>query len=823
MDVVLSKRPREVDEGEGQAKDCFVSFMGSNSLSQIDPSPSVICYGALNDAAAQCLANTTVPEELHLTNCNGYHRFPVTFKDGTCLLGSRENESYAILDTHSTRKLAVLRELSSVKLEAITDTGNLLKRRNKSNRRQTFSVFINIFGPQDVASDAASRLSKASAFLQHPKSLEPGIIYSNPQFFRVPGMEEDMNKYVGLGDRLSSQRKATISAEIHNILCSLTRVESFQAGLPQGIQAVLKPHQEDAFSFILQRETEAVCNNLQIGLQQVARVSNATQPAFYGGIIADVMGLGKTLTMLTAILRSLPPTCNFDKGNKSEMSTKTPTRATLVVVTSAQLIESWRAEITRHFVPGYLNYIVFHGSKRTSNKNDLISPSIVITTYATVVADHEGFDVLGRMNWYRVVLDEAHWIRNPTSKQFRAVSSLTTNRRWCITGTPIQNKLEELASLASFLRLPPFSTRSSFHSNILLPLSQGGPNYARPLRAYLGAYCLRRTETHLNLPQSSEETIFLSFSPEETKLYKAILEQSRREIDELVSSAANIRRYNILFTAILKMRMLCNRGTLSPAGRTAYLLPQKPSIKCGRCSEICEDDELLLESLSFCPDCDRPLHMSSLDPHSRLSPISDCMENDMISPESTYSVEPHSTKLSSVVDNVRNHGIGAKHIVFSYWTSTLDALEQLFNTAGICHVQIDGRTSYAERSNRLNKFREDPRVTVLLMSIETGSVGLNLTAASVVHIVEPQWNPSVEEQAVARALRMGQTKEVKIFRYVMRGTVEENIIGLQKKKRKLATFTFGEDDKGAQEKLEDLKFVLNADIDMSTTTPDRAR
>ncbi|SPJ80180.1 uncharacterized protein FTOL_08572 [Fusarium torulosum] len=505
MDVVLSKRLREVDEGEGQVKDCFVSFMGSNSLSQIDPSSLVICYGALNDAAAQCLANTIAPEELHLTNCNGYHRFPITFKDGTYLLQGRENESYAILDTHSTRKLAVLSDLCSVKLEAITNTSNLSKRRSKKKRCQTFSVFINIFGPHDVASDAASRLSKASAFLQHPKSLEPGIIYSNPQFFRVPGMDKDMNKYVGLGDRLSNQRKAMISAAIHDILCSLTRVESFQAGLPQGIQATLKPHQKDAFSYILQRETEAVCNNLQIGLQQVARVSNKTQSTSYGGIIADVMGLGKTLTMLTAILRSLPPACNFDKGDEIEMSTKTPTRATLVVVTSAQLIESWRTEI---------------------------------------------------------------------------------------------------ASIA-----------------------------------------------------------------------------------------------------------------------------------------------------------------------------------------------------------------------FSYWTSTLDALGQLFNAAGVCHVQIDGRTSYTERSNRLNKFREDTRVMVLLMSIETGSVGLNLTAASVVHIVEPQWNPSVEEQAVARALRMGQTKEVKIFRYVMKGTVEENIIGLQKKKRKLATFTFGEDDEDAQEKLEDLKFVLSADIDQRTTTP----
>ncbi|KAM0562875.1 hypothetical protein ACHAPJ_001715 [Fusarium lateritium] len=128
--------------------------------------------------------------------------------------------------------------------------------------------------------------------------------------------------------------------------------------------------------------------------------------------------------------------------------------------------------------------------------------------------------------------------------------------------------------------------------------------------------------------------------------------------------------------------------------------------------------------------------------------------------------------------------------------------------AGISHVHIDGRTSYTERSNRLNTFRHDPKVTVLLMSIETGAVGLNLTAANVVHIVEPQWNPSVEDQAVARALRMGQTKEVKIFRYIMKNTVEENIIGLQKKKKRLATFTFDGDNEGVQEKLEDLNFVL---------------
>ncbi|KAL2680539.1 hypothetical protein Neosp_008141 [[Neocosmospora] mangrovei] len=98
------------------------------------------------------------------------------------------------------------------------------------------------------------------------------------------------------------------------------------------------------------------------------------------------------------------------------------------------------------------------------------------------------------------------------------------------------------------------------------------------------------------------------------------------------------------------------------------------------------------------------------------------------------------------------------------------------------------------------------------MSIETGAVGLNLTVANVVHIVEPQWNPSVEAQAVARALRMGQQKAVTIYRYIMKGTVEERIIELQERKKKLAIFAFGtEDGSNMHEKLEDLSFILNAD------------
>ncbi|KAF4980976.1 hypothetical protein FZEAL_3133 [Fusarium zealandicum] len=658
-------------------------------LDQLPLSNSVqsVCYGALNHAAAAYLEKRGTPEASCLTPCSEFYRFPVKANGSHFVLQNNASEEFAVLDTRTIDKLAALEGLPSIYFEALCPVSEFSKRRSKGQRQgRSFPVSINVFGPQDAAGEVGARLSRVSGLLQHPKTLHESIQYDNPQYLRFPNEDLDMKDFIGFGGKPSEDKQTKVSAEINDILNSLTTVKADSFSLPDGLLSSLKP--------------------------------NTPHARCYGGIIADVMGLGKTLTMLTSILHSLPSADRhgmFYQDDIHQMCNQIPTRATLVVVTSA-------------------------------------------------LADIDGLGVLAGMNWYRIVLDEAHWIRNSSSEQFRALSSLTTNRRWCVTGTPIQNKLDELASLASFLKLPPCFTKASFQSKILAPLSQGGPDYAKPLRTYLRSYCLRRTAHYLNLPESSEEVIHLDLSPEEQGLYEGILTRSRREIDGIVSAVNNIKRYNVLFTAILKMRMLCNRGTLPALGTSSYLSPQNQAAKCERCSDISEDDA---------------------------------------GPRSGDETASHT---SSGQDRANMK----YSIVFSYWTSTLDVLQKLLNAAGVSNTRIDGRTSYVERSNRLNTFRQDPRVTVLLMSIETGAVGLNLTAANTVHIVEPQWNPSVEEQAVARALRMGQTKKVKIFRYIMKGTVEENIVQLQKKKKTMATFTFGGDNgDNIQERLEDLKFILN--------------
>ena len=157
----------------------------------------------------------------------------------------------------------------------------------------------------------------------------------------------------------------------------------------------------------------------------------------------------------------------------------------------------------------------------------------------------------------------------------------------------------------------------------------------------------------------------------------------------------------------------------------------------------------------------------------------------------------------------------AKAVVFSQWTSMLDligaALRREPALSGF--VRLDGAMSAEQRQAALHKFREDPKVKVLLLSLRAGGVGLNLTAAQHVFLMDPWWNPAVEEQAIDRVHRIGQLHPVKVTRFVVRGTVEERILELQERKRRVcrATLEGGEElskEEARRMRLEDLKLCF---------------
>lgn len=224
-------------------------------------------------------------------------------------------------------------------------------------------------------------------------------------------------------------------------------------------------------------------------------------------------------------------------------------------------------------------------------------------------------------------------------------------------------------SLAGFLQLPMVSTKVGFRTSILGPLSGGGPDFAKPLRTYLEAYCLRRSERCLNLPASRQQCVSLRLSPEEQRLYDALVSDTKRQIDTMVSNGDKVK-CNTLFTAMVKMRMLCNRGTFYTV-EDSIASPGKlqPEIRCGRCSAMDEDNLMLLDSCAFCPDCGRPLQ--------KPSPLSQSTESQrnirsynrdvVVAKLSLFQPGGFSMKLSVVVQNVLRAGLEAKRqVIYPY-------------------------------------------------------------------------------------------------------------------------------------------------------------
>lgn len=235
------------------------------------------------------------------------------------------------------------------------------------------------------------------------------------------------------------------------------------------------------------------------------------------------------------------------------------------------------------------------------------------------------------------------------------MTRLRSMRKWCLSGTPIQNKLDDLAALAAFLQIHPISSKEAFQRHIFAPLADSNPN-SKPLRVYMEAYCLRRTEHSLSLPDSREQSVPVRLSTQERQVYDQVLNETRRQIDDLVSTGRNLRCTK-LFTALLRLRMICNLGTFLKSNNdvlngnsTATARTNGLTHQCERCSKVDEDNLVLLSSCETCPDCLRPLHQCSPSPN----PTSPQPQGNVpIAPDlSPINKQGFSTKLNAVVNNV---------------------------------------------------------------------------------------------------------------------------------------------------------------------------
>ncbi|KAF3039924.1 hypothetical protein E8E12_007199 [Didymella heteroderae] len=610
-----------------------------------------------------------------------------------------------------------------------------------------------------------------------------------------------------------------------------------------------------------------------------------------GGILADEMGLGKTLSVLSLVsddssikegrefAAKKPPRVQ-DQTNTAVIQPIMNSRATLLVCPLSTMT-NWKEQIKDHFPAGSaLKWTRYHGSERFDmDAKDLADYDIVVTTYHIIAKDmNDRRRALPWINWFRIVLDEAHTIRNQT-QQSRATIAIPGQRRWAVTGTPVQNRLEDLGSLFSFIKLKPFDTTYGFNLYIISPFKAADPEVVPKLQLLVSAVTIRRTKDIIKneVPKRTDTIVRLKFSKAEQQLHDWFEKDTQRKVNAVTSGEKmGGHSYARILTAILNLRLICAHGrdllseealkttdgmsedqpmeindeeeeASSLNRQQAYdmldMLGQTSADTCAYCQksvleDVDTDDEdedgeppNLIGYMTACYHVVCPKHKKKLETDFQNNGIGEngtvtchfcddrvksslfellrneyqkfCEEREKMRRDPKLSKKinsyagPH-TKTQALLNDLQEfYNWSLEHpeerpiksVVFSSWTTHLDLIEIALKNHNHTYVRLDGRMTREARDKSMNTFRSDPSIRVMLVSIGAGGLGLNLTTANKVFMMEPQFNPAAEAQAVDRVHRLGQDREVTIKRYIMDNSFEEKMLILQDKKKALADLT----------------------------------
>uniref|UniRef100_A0A7N0TW61 Uncharacterized protein n=1 Tax=Kalanchoe fedtschenkoi TaxID=63787 RepID=A0A7N0TW61_KALFE len=553
-----------------------------------------------------------------------------------------------------------------------------------------------------------------------------------------------------------------------------------------------------------------------------------------------------------------------------------------------------------------LSVLIYHGGNRTKDPTELAKFDVVLTTYALVtnevpkepLADQEDFEILhgeanglhsgfsapkkkkkemtskkktkkgrsgidsnsldcssgalAKVSWYRVILDEAQTIKNHRTQVARACCRLRAKKRWCLSGTPIQNTVDDLYSYFRFLRYDPYAKYKSFCAGIKLPISH----------TRIGG------EPIINLPPKSIQLSKVDFSNDERMFYSKLEAESRSQFKAKYAEAGTVsQNYANILLLLLRLRQACDHPLLvkgfnsDVVGKEAYKMARKlprdmlfnllnllgsSKAICRVCDDPPEDAVVTMCGHVFCSQC----VSESLTGDDHTCPAVGCKEQlgeDIVYSEATlrkslsdslsnipvdsYLVPEKpmdfenkycSSKIRTVLEflnsmnssrpepNVSapwNDDISSSHIkgysnsrtdlpekaiIFSQWTGMLDLFEMSLEQTSLVYRRLDGTMTLNARDKAVKDFNTDPEVTVMLMSLKAGNLGLNMVAACHVILLDLWWNPTTEDQAIDRAHRIGQTRPVTVSRLTIKDTVEDRILALQEEKRKMVSSAFGD-------------------------------
>ncbi|KIY66785.1 hypothetical protein CYLTODRAFT_354438 [Cylindrobasidium torrendii FP15055 ss-10] len=658
-------------------------------------------------------------------------------------------------------------------------------------------------------------------------------------FKKLVGPEERALKKK-LGRKLTHAEKTTIALHTFHpelvdvwgdLEANIAVIEPRKSEQPPSLKLTLLPFQRESLYWMQQQE----------------------RGIWHGGMLADEMGMGKTIQMISLLISD---------GNKPNL-----------IIAPTVAIMQWRNEIQTH--TDGMKVLVWHGASRENDIKELKKYDVVLSTYSVVESSfrkqEKGFErqkgnkrvmitqksPIHQIEWNRIILDEAHNIKERSTNTAKAAFELKSKYRWCLSGTPLQNRVGELYSLVRFLGGDPFSfyfckrcdckslhwrfqdkrscddcghspmQHTCFWNNeILTPIQNHGfvgpgkPAFKK-LKILLDRMMLRRTKLQraddLGLPPRTVIVRRDYFSPEEKELYLSLFSDAKRQFNTYLDSGTVLNNYSNIFSLLTRMRqMACHPDLVirSKTNANKFIQDQDEGTVCRLCNDVAEDAiqsrcrhifdrecirqymETDVGTTPACPVCHLPLTIDLE------APALDLGENQVVARQGILgrldlASWRSSTKIEALLEeltNLRLEDATTKSLVFSQFVSFLDLIAYRLQRAGFKICRLEGTMSPQARDATIQHFMNNVDVTVFLVSLKAGGVALNLTEASRVYLMDSWWNPAVEFQAMDRIHRLGQHRPVKAIKLVVEDSIESRIVQLQDKKAAMVDATLSPDE-----------------------------
>ncbi|XP_034697008.1 DNA repair protein RAD16-like isoform X1 [Vitis riparia] len=659
---------------------------------------------------------------------------------------------------------------------------------------------------------------------------------------------------------------------------------------------------------------------------------------FRGGLLADEMGMGKTIQVIALVLAKKPIHRIDARPSKALPSSSSQTaelpetRCTLIICPPVCL-SHWEKEIGRCTPQGSTKVLVYHGDDRNKVVHDLSSYDFVLTTYQTMftkyktsymarcelcgkwrfpedLASHNTFYCKGRrfgtdereseeklksskmearcassedntsdsdgsrgkssctkkkknpkqkkkadtssfksspsittefslhsIKWQRIILDEAHSIRNKNCYTTRAIFSLKSSYKWALSGTPVQNNFQDLYSLIRFLQIFPyayyFCRSCDWKSVSIMPEHRCAHNYCfswwkkyvgKPMRQegdakrraktlvtqkILKSIMLRRTKESRNelcLPTKIVRVRRCALDIREEEYYRTLYEKYRSYFNRYVTAEHSWINCTCIIRLLTQLQKALNHPYLVIYSKYMIGLATNDQV-CGICHEALEDKvvasckhvfcKTCLQSLApafgvaLCPACSAPFSVksamkkndSTLKNYAGSGTTFNDFKSSSILNRIALNEFQTSTKIEALREEIRfmvETDGSAKALVFSQFVSFLDLIDYSLQKSQINCVKLVG--DVAARNALVSRFFNDSDCRILLTTSEAGGLSLNLSVASYVFLMEPFFSSAVELQACDGVYRIGQHKAVRIVKFVTENTIEERILELQAKK-----------------------------------------